>query len=54
MIVRVMSALRPTIHALFTATKPERAVKTGGKPCAVIIREAGAGGSNPLSPTRFN
>jgi hypothetical protein len=51
--VRVMSVLRPSIHDMFTATKPERAGKNGGKATDRGFREAGAGGSNPLSPTNF-
>ena len=51
--VRVMSVLRPSIHVLFPATKPEHAGKNGGKAIGPGFREAGAGGSNPLSPTTF-
>ena len=51
--VRVMSVLRPSIHVLFPATKPEHAGKNGGKAIGPGFREAGAGGSNPLSPTNI-
>ncbi len=50
--VRVMSVLRPSIPVLFPATKPEHAGKNGGKRTGRGFREAGAGGSNPLSPTK--
>ena len=49
--VRVMSALQTSIPVLFTATKPEREGKNGSNATGRGFREAGAGGSNPLSPT---
>jgi len=49
--VRVMSVLRPSIHVMFPATKRERGAKNGGNAIGPGFREAGAGGSNPLSPT---
>ena len=49
----VMVAQRANVRAAFTGLKREHASKNGGKADTLYFREAGAGGSNPLSPTNF-
>jgi hypothetical protein len=47
----IMYVLRTSVRAMFPAAKSEQSTSNRRKPTALVLREAGPGGSNPLSPT---